>query len=259
MKRNRGFTLIELLVVVAIIALLVSILLPSLSRAKEITKRTLCAVNSKNVFTAMIVYSEGNNTWLPPFGCWNTATTMSYGYGVTRPNDCTFAYYGNGYGQAPCAPGFIVQAKLAQSLEMFFCPSQTNSSISLAGNKKNWNVPTSTSGVRMSFEWNPHYTPATSQTNWIESSLYKKAPIPANKIAIIDAIGRSTYVAHWSGTDAGWNVTMGSGSVTYKTGPLLYQQLVTAEANGNPLSNSWETPVPGYPDLINTLETQYGL
>jgi len=64
-KRKKGFTLIELLVVVAIIALLISILLPSLARAREIAKRAVCASNLRGVGQAMKVYSNDNADWFP--------------------------------------------------------------------------------------------------------------------------------------------------------------------------------------------------
>ena len=55
-RTSLGFTLIELLVVVAIISLLVSILLPSLSRAKDLARKVVCASNLRNIGLASAVY-----------------------------------------------------------------------------------------------------------------------------------------------------------------------------------------------------------
>ena len=57
-KGLKGFTLIELLVVIAIISLLVSILLPSLTRAKELAKRAVCCSNLKGAGIAMYMYAD---------------------------------------------------------------------------------------------------------------------------------------------------------------------------------------------------------
>lgn len=84
---GRGFTLIELLVVISIIALLVAILLPALSQAREASRRTICASNLRQVMMAAFNYDlqmrlfptpryniqsfvriEGRNTFREDFG-----------------------------------------------------------------------------------------------------------------------------------------------------------------------------------------------
>ncbi len=65
-KRLRGFTLIELLVVVAIIALLISILLPSLGSARAQARTSLCASRIAQMAKASLMYADDYSE-TPPF------------------------------------------------------------------------------------------------------------------------------------------------------------------------------------------------
>ena len=85
MRQRKGFTLIELLVVVAIIALLIGILLPSLSRAREVANRTVSASNLSGIYKALYQYSVSNDDSFPKYNSGGGSTVR--GFQKLRPDN----------------------------------------------------------------------------------------------------------------------------------------------------------------------------
>jgi prepilin-type N-terminal cleavage/methylation domain-containing protein/prepilin-type processing-associated H-X9-DG protein len=63
MQKKKAFTLVELLVVIAIIALLMGVLLPSLTKAREQARQVKCRHNLRNLVVGALLWSEDHDGW----------------------------------------------------------------------------------------------------------------------------------------------------------------------------------------------------
>lgn len=126
---RRAFTLIELLVVISIIALLIALLLPSLGRAKEASRRTACSSNIRQIGIGYYTYGVDFKDRVP-LGYVDNNMGSNYHMIMNWATPTRYMLMGE-----------LFNLGIIEESQAFYCPSQTSPFWSHDTSGNRWNEP----------------------------------------------------------------------------------------------------------------------
>jgi prepilin-type N-terminal cleavage/methylation domain-containing protein len=192
---HSAFTLVELLVVVSIIALLVSIMLPSLKMARERSKQTKCMANLRSIGGAIQTYSAENRGWFPAY-----PTMGRWGFRVaprqkTSPSSPLESWGLQSVLEIGCAPRVLPNG-LAY-------PTPVSKPVYLAGDDPTWLCPSNPGPKNKEVQWaqwrNTYSYASNSSENFYFADRLLSGPDAATKRNIPFVFDNTTNLPGESG------------------------------------------------------------
>ena len=227
---RRGFTLVELLVVIGIIALLISILLPTLSQARKSARRVACLSNLRQGHTAFVLYGNDHD-FRVPLGYTNGLKQFNYAASKNR--------FVADEEKRPRWMGQLYVAGLMPQGEAWYCPSEVDPLIQYDVPDNPWPPGTDNNrafrtrlgyGTRPLIDW-PEATPLPPGTN----SLTDMPPTPMpklqrhnNEAILADLLHEETQINERH--EDGLNVAWGHGGAKFVDRRVLDETVVDGMA-----------------------------